>query len=204
MNIKWSCSQSCSYRPDLNGHAETSSFLFPPSNDSLHQWQNLSPQLGPPSRSFSSIVTPSLPLTVESSQFGLLTQVHSSNHGGDTCTLSPNQPYPVQISLCRICHSYLGQCYCRPARSSLDSSFPPLLSCLWLLDGIPCGFTGPLEALKLHCKSSHFFGPQDAQIKCHWEGCDYHKRDDPAVNVMRRDCMWRHTSEVHLGMKRGT
>jgi len=194
------CSQSCSCRPYLNGHTKTSSSLLPPSNDSLHQWQNISPQLGPPSRSFSSIVTPSLPLTVESS-------VHSSKHGSDTCNqirLSANQPYPVPNSLCKICHFYPRQCYCKPAGSSLNSSSPPLLTCLWLLDGIPCGFTGPLEALKPHCKSSHFSGPQDAQMKCHWKGCDYHKRDDPAVDIMRRDCMWRHISEVHLGMKRGT
>ncbi|KAG1726269.1 uncharacterized protein EDB91DRAFT_1166498 [Suillus paluster] len=83
-------------------------------------------------------------------------------------------------------------------------SSPSLLSCRWLRDDTPCGFTGTLEALKVHCKISHFAGPPNAQIECRWEACYYHKRGDPTVRGIRRDCMWRHTSEVHLGMRRRT
>ncbi|OAX31512.1 hypothetical protein K503DRAFT_78321 [Rhizopogon vinicolor AM-OR11-026] len=140
------------------------------------------------------------PLTVESSQFGFPTQVGPS-HGGYICyPIQPptNRPYPTPIPLSSNPHPYLQYCY-EPARNSLVSSSPGLLSCLWLLDGTSCGFTGSLQALRAHCESAHFFGPQSAQIECHWQGCDYHKRDDPTVHVMRRDCMWHHTREIHLG-----
>ncbi|OAX33473.1 hypothetical protein K503DRAFT_522260 [Rhizopogon vinicolor AM-OR11-026] len=113
----------------------------------------------------------------------------------------PSEPTPIPLSSNP--HPYLQYCY-DLIRNSLVSSSPGLLSCLWLLNGTSCGFTGSLQALRAHCKSAHFFGPQSAQIECHWQGCDYHKRDDPTVHVMRRDCMWRHTREIHLGMKRGT
>jgi hypothetical protein len=94
------------------------------------------------------------------------------------------------------------------AAESLQMSFssqkPLLLSCRWLCDKTLCEFTGTLEELKVHCKTSHFSGPQNAQFQCRWEACAYYKRSCPTVHVMRRDCMWRHTREVHLGMKRST
>ncbi|KAG2037979.1 hypothetical protein BDR03DRAFT_956043 [Suillus americanus] len=83
----------------------------------------------------------------------------------------------------------------------------PLLSCLWVNDdGVTrCRFTGPLEELKLHCKAMHFTpGPNAAQIECRWQDCDYYKRNDPTVRVMRHDSIWRHIYGVHLGLKRGS
>ncbi|KAG2364544.1 hypothetical protein BDR07DRAFT_1401156 [Suillus spraguei] len=92
--------------------------------------------------------------------------------------------------------------YSTPPRSH---SSPLPFSCRWLCDDdTPCEFTGILDELKAHCKTSHFAGPPDGQIECRWEACTYHKRDDRTVRVMRRDCMWRHTCEVHLGMRRAT
>jgi hypothetical protein len=93
-----------------------------------------------------------------------------------------NHPYSIQL------------------RSHLS---PLLLSCRWLYDDALCEFMGTLEELKAHCKISHFYGLQTAQVQCRWEACAYRKRGRPTVYVMRRDCMWRHTCEVHLGMKRG-
>ncbi|KAG1734513.1 hypothetical protein EDB19DRAFT_1155066 [Suillus lakei] len=93
----------------------------------------------------------------------------------------------------------------RPDSIPLQSHFPfPPLHCRWLSDGIPCTFTGTLEELRVHCRASHFAGPKDAPIACQWEDCEYHRRGDRAVRVMRRDCVWRHTCEIHLFLKRGT
>ncbi|KAG2756840.1 hypothetical protein P692DRAFT_20713293 [Suillus brevipes Sb2] len=100
---------------------------------------------------------------------------------------------------------------CRPPIANHPYSVPrrsqpsPLrLSCRWLCDNVLCEFTGTLEELKAHCKTSHFSGRQNAQSQCCWEACAYHKRGRPTEHDMRRDCMWRHTREVHLRMKRGT
>ncbi|KAG2347888.1 hypothetical protein BDR05DRAFT_957515 [Suillus weaverae] len=91
----------------------------------------------------------------------------------------------------------------QPNSIPFHSHSPLPLLCRWLHKDTVCGFTGTLEALKAHCKTSHFTGLPNALVECHWEACEYHKRDDPTIHVMRRDCMWRHTREVHLGMKRG-
>ncbi|KAG2039004.1 hypothetical protein BDR03DRAFT_953362 [Suillus americanus] len=82
----------------------------------------------------------------------------------------------------------------------------PLLHCKWLQEDTLqiCGFQGTLEALKAHCKAHFSTGPPHARIECRWDRCDYKKRSNSKVRSMRRDCMWRHTSEVHLGMKRVT
>ncbi|KAG1731828.1 uncharacterized protein EDB91DRAFT_708161 [Suillus paluster] len=78
----------------------------------------------------------------------------------------------------------------------------PLMPCGWLSEDKPCGFTGTLEEFKVHGKTRHFSAPGDAHIECLWDGCTYHKRGDPTVRAMRRDCIWRHTCEAHLGLKR--
>ncbi|KAG2076557.1 hypothetical protein BDR04DRAFT_1089710 [Suillus decipiens] len=80
---------------------------------------------------------------------------------------------------------------------------PPPFLCRWLHDDIVCGFTGTLGELRAHYRKSHFAGLPNALVECRWEACEYHKRDDPTIHVMRRECMWRHIREVHLGMKRG-
>ncbi|KAG1832885.1 hypothetical protein DFJ58DRAFT_918135 [Suillus subalutaceus] len=67
-----------------------------------------------------------------------------------------------------------------------------------------CEFIGTLEELKTHCKAIHFTGPTVVKIECRWEGCDYYKRNDPTVRVMRRDTIWRHIYETHLRLKRGS
>ncbi|KAG0702778.1 hypothetical protein DFH29DRAFT_919680 [Suillus ampliporus] len=155
-------------------------------NEFPHQWQNSAiPQPAPLSRPLPSMILP--PFSAESSQMIFALQPCAS-HGGNIYYPSDrpatNQPYSIPL------HSH--------------PSSPLLLSCRWLRGDTPCGFTGTLKVLKAHCRTSHFSGSQNTQIECRWEACDYHKRDDPTVHAMRRDCIWRHTSEVHLGMKRGT
>lgn len=89
-----------------------------------------------------------------------------------------------------------------PLQSDIPFS-PLLLYCGWVCEGIPCTFaTGNLQELRAHCGASHFAGPREVPIACEWRNCDYHKRGDPAVHVMRRDSIWRHTCEKHLFMKR--
>ncbi|KAG1774601.1 hypothetical protein EV702DRAFT_1200181 [Suillus placidus] len=202
-------SQSTFQKVDLNGHSSRSTipsqytvanhlpFVFDPNTMSTsdfspyntlpHQWQtHANPQPGPLRLPFMPMIPP--PSAVESSRFMFVMQPQAS-HGeqiGYPSNQPPiNQPYPFPL------HSHPSS---------------PLLSCRWLNDDVvtPCGFTGTLEALKLHCKTIHFTGSKIAQIECHWEGCDYYKHGDPTVRVMRRDCIWRHTCEIHLRLKRGS
>ncbi|KAG1899054.1 uncharacterized protein F5891DRAFT_1235449 [Suillus fuscotomentosus] len=158
---------------------------FSPYNTSPHQWQTHTvPQPGPLSLPLTPVIPP--PQAAESSHFSFVMQPHAV-HGeqmGYPLNQPPiNQPFPSPL------HSHPSS---------------PLMSCQWLSDAaIHCGFIGTLKALESHCKIVHLSGPRIAQIECHWEGCDYHSRDDPAVRVMRRDCIWRHICEVHLRLKRG-
>ncbi|KAG1878819.1 hypothetical protein F4604DRAFT_1754273 [Suillus subluteus] len=163
------------YYPDVYPEIPTSDFRL--YNESSHQWQNSAiPQPGLPNGILPPMKPP--PLTAEALQLRFSSQARATDHPPIA-----NQPYLTPL------HS---------------PSSPLLHSCRWLCDDASCEFTGTLDELKAHCKRSHFAGPPDAQIECRWEACTYHKRDDPTVHVMRRDCMWRHTYEVHLGMKRGT
>lgn len=152
-----------------------------------HQWQT---HVVPQPRHLSLPVTPMIPppLVAEHSRFIYAMQPHVSP--GEQTGYSSNYP-PVH------------QPYSFPLHAHPSSS---LLSCQWLNDDTVthCGFTGTLKALESHCKTIHFTGTRIAQIECHWKGCDYYKRNDPTVRVMRRDCMWRHTCEVHLRLKRGS
>ena len=76
-----------------------------------------------------------------------------------------------------------------------------LFSCRWLLGGnVPCGFEGSWDAMKQHV-TSHFSGPRDARIPCHWEGCRDSRRGKPEVRTMRRESVWRHIRELHLHVK---
>ncbi|KAG2752960.1 hypothetical protein P692DRAFT_20773031 [Suillus brevipes Sb2] len=81
---------------------------------------------------------------------------------------------------------------------------PLLLHCEWICCGVSCSFSGTLKELRAHCRASHFAGPKDTLIACQWKDCRYHKRGDRAVNLMRRDTIWRHTCEKHLFLKRAT
>lgn len=161
---------------------------FSPYNTLPYQWQTHAvPQPGPLHLPFALMRPP--PLTAESSRFTFVMQpqaIHGEQLGFPSNQPPINQPYPFPL------HSHPSS---------------PLLYCRWLNDDAVthCGFTGTLEALKLHCRTIHFFtGPKIAQIECHWEGCDYYKHNDPTVRVMRRDCIWRHISEIHLRLKRGS
>ncbi|KAG1821557.1 uncharacterized protein BJ212DRAFT_904463 [Suillus subaureus] len=127
------------------------------------------------------------PLAAEGLQMRVSSQACAS-HGGIICYPSDHPPIASQP-------------YSTPLRSH---SSPLLFSCRWLYDDALCKFLGTLDELKAHCRTNHFSGPPDAQIECLWEACTYHKRGDHTVHVMRRDCIWRHTCEVHLGVKRGT
>lgn len=149
-----------------------------------NQWQNsVIPQTGPLTRPVPPMTPPFL--AAESLQISFSSQKSHDRtiryHSGHPPIA--NHPYSI------------------PRRSHRS---PLRLSCRWLCDDILCEFTGTLKELKAHCKTIHFSGPQNAQLQCRWEACDYHKRGHPTVHVMRRDCMWRHTCEVHLGMRRGT
>lgn len=89
-----------------------------------------------------------------------------------------------------------------PLQSDIFFS-PLLLYCGWVCEDIPCTFaTGNLQDFRAHCGTSHFAGPKEVPIACEWQNCNYTKRGDPTVRVMRRDSIWRHTCEKHLFMKR--
>lgn len=81
----------------------------------------------------------------------------------------------------------------------------PLIVCRWLYYDRCCGHEATSKTeLNRHWKITHRLECQDAWIQCLWEGCDYHRRGDPSVRVMRRSCVWRHIHEVHLGHRRST
>jgi hypothetical protein len=172
--------------PSIFDHnMSTSGFL--PYNTLPPQWQTHAvPQSGHLSLPFTPMMSP--PFSAGSSGFTCVMQPQASR-GEQIGYLSDqppnNQPHPFSL------HSH---------------SSSSLLSCRWLDDDAftHCGFTGTLGSLKLHCKAVHFTGPKIALIECHWEGCDYHRRKEPTVRTMRRNCMWRHISEIHLGLKRGS
>lgn len=160
--------------------------MSPSYNTLPHQWQTPAvPQPAPLKPPFTPMIPP--PLTAESSQPTLIMQPHASSD--EKIGYPSNQP-PIN-QLCSF-----------PPHSHPS---PPLLSCRWLNgDAVTyCGFTGTLGELRLHCKAIHFTGSSVSQIECHWEGCDYCKRNDPTVRVMRRSCVWRHICEIHLKLKRG-
>lgn len=85
-----------------------------------------------------------------------------------------------------------------------DSHSP--LTCKWLHSETLqiCGFLGSLDALKAHHRTHLHDGPPNEQIECQWDRCSYTRRSNCRVRSMRRDTIWRHTCEVHLGMKRAT
>ncbi|KAG2060771.1 hypothetical protein BDR06DRAFT_384001 [Suillus hirtellus] len=163
--------------PDVRVHHlnSTDSTVF---DEPSYQWQGFAI---PPS---SGLLSPTIPphLAAES-RFS--SQPRGENIHG------PSEHSPTN-------HSY----FLPPHRHSSS----PLLPCKWLHDDGSqiCGFWGTLEALKAHCKTHLNAGPSYAQIECRWDHCDYKKRSNSAVRCMRRDCMWRHMCEVHLGMKRIT
>ncbi|KAG1737077.1 uncharacterized protein EDB91DRAFT_488481 [Suillus paluster] len=173
----------CSFSQDIHFVFDTEISTpanFPPYSElSQHCPNSAISQPGPPSEPLPPMIP--LPATPESLQTRFASQPHAS-HGGPTCSNQPPTRQP----------------------DSDQPSSPLLISCRWQRDVGTCGFTGTLQMLRAHCQTRHFIGPQNAQIACRWETCNYHKRSDPTVRVMRRDCMWRHTCEVHLGMKRST
>ncbi|OAX40301.1 hypothetical protein K503DRAFT_768701 [Rhizopogon vinicolor AM-OR11-026] len=181
-----------------------STSVFPPaSNDSPNQWQN--PVIPQPRPLTYQPLPPTVPppSIVESPQFRLPS--HGSGHIYCPSFEPPtNQQYPTPILSYINPPHHLRQLeqYRVPGGSQSHSFSPPSFSCQWLLADTPCGFSGTLKELKAHCKKGHFFGPNNARIECRWHGCNYHKRDDCTMHDMRRDCMWRHIYEVHLGMKR--
>jgi hypothetical protein len=78
-----------------------------------------------------------------------------------------------------------------------------VFSCGWLVgENTTCGFEGPLDEFKRHFGRIHLRGAQDAPNECRWQYCTYRKRTDADIHVMRRDSVWRHVQETHLGMKR--
>ncbi|KAG0706445.1 hypothetical protein DFH29DRAFT_901073 [Suillus ampliporus] len=118
-----------------------------------------------------------------------------SSHPRQNC-VTP-QPLPSQIQ--------------SPTNQPLASSIPiqndtssPLFTCNWLHNNEVCGYEGTVKDLAEHCKCRHLPECPSALIKCIWEGCDYHRRGNPSINVMRRDSVWRHISEFHLGIRRST
>lgn len=90
-----------------------------------------------------------------------------------------------------------------PAQSELPINQPSLLICRWVDNNAPCGYEGTLEDLNHHWYDDHLPGFRGAMIRCQWERCNYHRqRGDRSLNVMRRNSVWRHISEVHLMYRR--
>ncbi|KAG1829541.1 hypothetical protein DFJ58DRAFT_750677 [Suillus subalutaceus] len=113
---------------------------------------------------------------------------------------TPMMPPPLAVESSRVIQPHASH------GEQIGYALSPLLSCRWLNDDAVthCEFIGTLEELKTHCKAIHFTGPTVVKIECRWEGCDYYKRNDPTVRVMRRDTIWRHIYETHLRLKRGS
>ncbi|KAG0691979.1 hypothetical protein DFH29DRAFT_973389 [Suillus ampliporus] len=107
------------------------------------------------------------------------------------------QPLPSQIQ------SLTSQ----PLASSIpvqNNTSPPLFTCHWLHNNEVCGYEGTVKDLAGHCKCRHLAKRPGTLIKCIWEGCDYHRQGNPSINVMLRHSVWRHISDVHLGIRRST
>ncbi|KAG1806229.1 hypothetical protein EV424DRAFT_1428274 [Suillus variegatus] len=90
------------------------------------------------------------------------------------------------------------------AQSELPIKQLSLLLCRWVHNNAPCGYDGTLEDLKQHWYDDHLPGFPGAMIQCQWERCNYHRRGDRLMNVMRRCSVWRHISEVHLMYRRNS
>ncbi|KAG1762346.1 hypothetical protein EDD22DRAFT_582087 [Suillus occidentalis] len=127
-------------------------------------------------------------------------------HGNNTSNPSYHPP-SIQPHQDLPCHNSRSRRDSRRRRESHASgtyhSSSTTFSCGWLVrQNTTCGFEGPLDAFKEHFRGSHLSGSQDAENVCCWRGCGYRKRNNTTIRGMRRDSVWRHVSETHLGRKR--
>ncbi|KAG1812264.1 hypothetical protein EV424DRAFT_105382 [Suillus variegatus] len=167
-------------------------FHNPPSSHSSQHHNTVTRNNIPPS---SSLPTPHLPQNVphntglasSSSYPESFAHDFGTQHGSQLAGL-PYQPAPHMAP--------------SPSVHSQESS-STTFHCDWLdKNNKLCVFEGSLGDLKKHVTSKHLLGAQNASNRCHWQGCEYQKRADPAVHDMRRDSTWRHVREKHLKMKR--
>ncbi|KAG2362443.1 hypothetical protein BDR07DRAFT_1031220 [Suillus spraguei] len=128
------------------------------------------------------------------------------DHGDDISNASfppqsirPHQDLPCRNSRSRQNSQRRGRSRPYPTHHSPSTTF----CCGWLIgENKTCEFEGPLHAFKIHFRHSHLSGTQDAPNVCRWQGCNYRKRDNADINVMRCDSVRRHVWEIHLGIKR--
>lgn len=126
-------------------------------------------------------------------------------HGNNTINHSYRPPsiQPHQDLLSRNSHSRHNSQRRRGSTSETPHSLSTTFSCCWLIgENTTCQFEGPLAEFKAHFRGSHLSGSQGAENVCCWRGCGYRKRNNAAVRSMRRDSVWRHVWETHLGWKR--
>lgn len=194
-------SSSNSYRQPFNSHrvSSSSSYLQPSSSSyrqplSHHRKPSLYPE--------SSVHDPEM--YHGSQQRSEDFDIYGPQVAG---TGFPEQPGPSTASLpSAATHSRSRQNIQRHRRSNTHRAHhspSTIFSCGWLVgENTTCGFEGPLDAFKAHFMQSHPSGAQNAPNSCRWQGCDYRKRDNATIKVMRRDCLWRHVRETHLRVKR--
>ncbi|KAG1821564.1 uncharacterized protein BJ212DRAFT_1332024 [Suillus subaureus] len=131
-------------------------------------------------------------------------RVHHSHSTNSTMSslLSPNMPPHLAAEYIHHPPS-THHPYFLPAHSHPLS---PLLSCQWIQEDTHriCEWKGARQALKAHFKTHIIPGPPRAKYNAGGMACSYTKRSKPLVRSMRRDCMYRHVSEIHLRMKRVT
>ena len=113
------------------------------------------------------------------------------NHEGRINQLPPPQTHR-RSSL----HRHTSRNYTQEAAQLISQA------CRWRLgDNVFCNFVGSQKELKAHISSAHLSGPQGGRLECRWEACHHHGRGQSADGTMRRDSIWRHVQERHLGVK---
>ncbi|KAG2067914.1 hypothetical protein BDR04DRAFT_1104337 [Suillus decipiens] len=192
---------SSSYLGPSSHHREPPFYLEPSAHyPEMHHGSPVIYDLQEPTASFPGSSTALLPSAAISSQPNIDHGDDISNTSSHPPSIQPHQDLPYRNSRSRQkmrCHRF------HPHRIHHSSS--TTFSCGWLIgENRTCGFEGPLDAFKTHFRRSHLSGAQDALHACCWQGCNYCKRDNETVHVMRRDSVWRHAKETHLGMKRNS
>ena len=169
--------------------SRTRSALVIDSQPPIPQWQSPTTDLPP-----ADAILPDLPMA--SSSLAVESQTNII-HGDYIVHSLPAQP----------CRDHLHgeaphQGFLHHDTSHSHTQEAHLFPCRWLHeDNISCDFSGSLYELKKHFNAIHLPGSQDGLTRCHWEGCDYCRRGNRAVNTMRLDSLWRHVLEMHLGIK---
>lgn len=190
---------SSSHRGPSSHHRELHFYLEPPAHyPAMYHGSPVIYDPLEPATSFPGSSTALLPSAAIFSQPNIDHGNDMSNTSSHPPSIQPHQDLPCRNSRSR--QKFWRRHRFHPYEIHHSST---TFSCGWLVgENRTCKFEGPLDAFKTHFRRSHLSGAQDALHACCWQGCNYCKRDNETVHVMRRDSVWRHVKETHLGMKR--